>query len=168
MFDATFHGLAAKSKKKKKMVLHPLVASSASSSDSQGATPKTMEEKNSREVENQSRMTTSSSIRVLSSGSSDNELLKVLLLILIRLRQQAADHSRPALGTLLDEITTAEVPFVLALAMSADWHQLASIAIMIAYKSTPDLTVVVNLCPYTVYGCSEKIIAMIWIRRSGD
>ncbi|EFJ11959.1 hypothetical protein SELMODRAFT_425760 [Selaginella moellendorffii] len=57
-----------------------------------------------------------------------------------RLRQQAADHSRPALGTLLDEITTAEVPFVLDLAMSADWHQLSSVTAMDVYKSTPDLT----------------------------
>ncbi|EFJ04321.1 hypothetical protein SELMODRAFT_432522 [Selaginella moellendorffii] len=53
---------------------------------------------------------------------------------------QAADHSRPALGTLLDEITTAEVPFVLDLAMSADWHQLSSVTAMDVYKSTPDLT----------------------------
>ncbi|EFJ05494.1 hypothetical protein SELMODRAFT_431514 [Selaginella moellendorffii] len=57
-----------------------------------------------------------------------------------RLRQQASDHSRPALGTLLDEITAAEVAFVLDLAMSADWHQLSSVTAMDVYKSTPDLT----------------------------
>ncbi|EFJ31185.1 hypothetical protein SELMODRAFT_408702 [Selaginella moellendorffii] len=47
-----------------------------------------------------------------------------------------------ALGTLLDKITTA----VLALAISANRHQLASVAAMDMYKSTPDSTGVVNSC----------------------
>ncbi|EFJ12149.1 hypothetical protein SELMODRAFT_20285, partial [Selaginella moellendorffii] len=89
-----------------------------------------------------------------------------------RLRQQAADHSRPALGTLLDEITTADVPFVLALtnkfAVSADRRQLASVAAMDAYKSTPDLTVVVNSCPYTVHGRGGTSESLLQSNSGGD
>ncbi|EFJ09923.1 hypothetical protein SELMODRAFT_427745 [Selaginella moellendorffii] len=133
--------------------------------------PLLVAQKNSREVENQSRMTTSSSIRVLSSGSSDDELLKVCYKIEnspvpptpvveeTRLQTTRICISAPLYAKLgVEEDLSYEEEQLKTDLLRVDLYKsldlLASITIMIAYKSTPDLTVLVNLCPYTVHGCS--------------
>lgn len=101
----------------------------------------------------------------LSAGRSGKKLDLIILVHNLahkipRLHGGDSRRPRPALGVLLDEVTTAGIPVVLAItnkfAVSADRRHLAALTIMNTYQVPASLTVVVNSCPYSVHGLSSE------------
>jgi hypothetical protein len=101
----------------------------------------------------------------LSAGRTGKKLDLIILVHNLahnvpRLRSGDSKQPRPALGLLLDEVTHAGIPVVLAItnkyAVSADRRHLAAATIMNTYSVPSNLTAVVNSCPHSVHGVSSE------------
>lgn len=64
--------------------------------------------------------------------------------------------TRPALSVLIDEVAAAGIPSILAItnkfAVSADQQNSTANAAMEAYRFSPNMSVLINSCPYTTHG----------------
>lgn len=64
--------------------------------------------------------------------------------------------TRPALSVLIDEVAAAGIPSILAItnkfAVTADQQNSAANAVMEAYRFSPNMSVLINSCPYMTHG----------------
>lgn len=68
--------------------------------------------------------------------------------------------SKPALSVVMDAVTTAGIPYVMAItnkfAVSADRRKTAAAAVMETYRVPSHQSVIVNSCPYAVHGIGDS------------